>query len=30
VVQHVFGLILALTTRILDHRSAVLKGAWTE
>ncbi len=29
VVQHVFGLILTLTTRILDHRSAVLEGAWT-
>ncbi len=28
VAQHVFGLILALTTRLLDYRRAVAEGAW--
>lgn len=28
VVQHVFGLILALTTRLNDYREAVAQGAW--
>ncbi len=28
VVQHVFALILALTTRLLDYRVAVLEGRW--
>lgn len=28
VAQHVFGLILALTTRLLDYRRAVGEGAW--
>ncbi len=28
VVQHVFGLILALTTRLMDYQGAVLDGRW--
>ncbi|MCP4287357.1 MAG: 2-hydroxyacid dehydrogenase [Gammaproteobacteria bacterium] len=28
VVQHVFGLILALTTRLSDYRESVIQGAW--
>lgn len=30
VVQHVFGLMLALTTRLVDYKQAIEKGAWQQ